>query len=121
MDLTRRHMHGDHSGCDYLHCKERQAEELANSECMYARAVLYAIDRRGGDARDILGDAYAQYLEMASRESPEYLPQKPSPSDIIKANMQVREAMNGVPVIWEFATADDDEEFDMDAFFDNLN
>ncbi len=121
MDLTRRHMHDDHSGCDYLHCAERRELEAANADSMYARAVLYAIDRRGGNAREILGDAYDQYAEMASWESPDYLPQKPSPSDIIQANMQVRQAMMGIPVLWQLSTAEVDDDFDVDAFFDTLN
>lgn len=116
------HQRGDHSLCDYQRCEERQAEEAANREAMYAVAVLAAIRKRGGVPGEVLGDSYQQYAELARTEQPEYLPQRPGPAELIRANMEVRECMAGIPTIWaiaEFDTAEDD--FDVDKFLDSLN
>lgn len=127
------HMQGDHGLCDYLHCEERQAEESANSDAMYAKAVLLAIARRGANSREILGGCqrdsdksrslYDLYRELATSRQPDYLDQRPGASAVIKANMNVREAMKGIPVIWEFETpveVEEEDDFDVDAFFDAL-
>ena len=114
------HMRGDHRQCDYLHCEELQAEELANWECMFAKAVFAAIKRRGGDPNTILGDEYDRYRENASTRQREYLPNRPGPAQLIQANMMVREAMEGVPVLWTCEDYDTDDDFDVDAFLAEL-
>lgn len=122
MDVTRTHKRGNHETCEYLRCAERRKIEMAHSETMEARAVLFAIDKRGADAEKILGDCYPRYLEVAAREFPGWLPQRPDKVDLIKANMMVRQAQMGVPVLFDLPEPVDTEadDFDVDEFFDSI-
>lgn len=116
-----RHQRGDHSLCEYLFCEDRQAEEKSNRECLYAQAVLAAIRKRGGTLEGVLGEERHQFEAVAQRAQPDYLPQHPGPIELIKANMDVREAMAGVPIIWTCAEYDsDDDDFDVDEFLGQL-
>ena len=115
------HLRGNHCQCDYLACEERQAEETQSRATLYARAVMASIAKRGGNPEAILGEEYERYVRDAEHRCPSYLPRRPGPAMLIKANMDVREAMAGIPVIWACEEySEDDEDFDVDAFLDQL-
>jgi hypothetical protein len=80
-DPYRRHRNDDHSGCDYLYCKQRRQKEYRAEETLFARAIFSELVQMGVNPAEFWGDGLEKALKTAERDIPDWLLQNSDDDD----------------------------------------